>query len=411
MENLAHSLIGATLAELTLPSKATPVQRRLFFVAGIVAANLPDADLLYTRIAPPPLGYLLHHRGYTHTVVGCVALAGLIWLATRLIPPVRSAVAESPRRFWILIATALASHLLADSWNSYGIHPFWPFDNRWFYGDAIFIVEPWLWVILGTAAVLNTRSTSGRRLFGGVLFVLPVAATLLHFIPVDALVALAIGATLLVLVDRRVSRRQRSAIALLAMSAFVAFMFGLNRAATFAVLLSLPVNHSDRIVDIVLSPKPGQPVCWSAVAVEKREIDDKYVVWSGDVAMFTGTLGERCVPAPAQSYTDDHLAVAQWSSTREQSLSQLRSRARSDCLARAWLRFGRVPELTDEIITDGRYGDLGGGSFAEMLLTPLTAPRVCPRFLPEWDTPRDDLLMTDSESPAGIYKFRRAMKD
>src|ERR1044071_6731268 len=74
VENITHSLVGATLAELALPAGARPAQRRVFFFTGIVAANLPDADLFYTRIAPPPLGYLLHHRGHTHTIVGCVVL-------------------------------------------------------------------------------------------------------------------------------------------------------------------------------------------------------------------------------------------------------------------------------------------------------------------------------------------------
>ena len=30
-----------------------------------------------------------------------------------------------------------------------------PFDGRWFYGDALFIVDPWVWLILGGAAFLT----------------------------------------------------------------------------------------------------------------------------------------------------------------------------------------------------------------------------------------------------------------
>ena len=84
MENITHSLVGATLAELALPAAATPAQRRLFYAAGIVAANLPDADLLYTSIIAPPLGYLLHHRGHTHTVVGLAVQAALIGVVCML---------------------------------------------------------------------------------------------------------------------------------------------------------------------------------------------------------------------------------------------------------------------------------------------------------------------------------------
>src|SRR3954469_15804486 len=114
MENLTHSLIGATLAEIALPKSATKTQRTLFYVSGILAANLPDADLLYTSITPAPLGYLLHHRGHTHTIAGLVALAALIGLVCAL-PAIRRHVAPIAPRFWILVAAALASHLIADA--------------------------------------------------------------------------------------------------------------------------------------------------------------------------------------------------------------------------------------------------------------------------------------------------------
>ena len=74
MENLSHSLVGAALAEVALPRDATGTQRTIFFVGGVLAANLPDGDLLYSNIMSPPLGYLLQQRGYTHTVVGCLGI-------------------------------------------------------------------------------------------------------------------------------------------------------------------------------------------------------------------------------------------------------------------------------------------------------------------------------------------------
>src|SRR5262249_8885402 len=62
-------------------------------------------------------------------------------------------------RDWVL-ATATAFfgvllHIFADSWNSYGVHPFFPLDNSWYYGDYIFIVEPIVWVICGAWVLLE----------------------------------------------------------------------------------------------------------------------------------------------------------------------------------------------------------------------------------------------------------------
>ena len=34
-----------------------------------LAGNFPDLDLVLTPLLPAPLGYLLHHRGHTHTVL------------------------------------------------------------------------------------------------------------------------------------------------------------------------------------------------------------------------------------------------------------------------------------------------------------------------------------------------------
>ncbi|MEO6529108.1 MAG: metal-dependent hydrolase, partial [Gemmatimonadaceae bacterium] len=193
MDNITHSLVGATLAELALPAGATRAQRGVFFVAGIVSANLPDADLLYTRITPPPLGSLLHHRGHTHTIAG-LAVGALLLGALCMLPAVRRHVRPIRGRVAGLIAIALVSHLVLDSWNSYGIHPFWPFDSRWIYGDAIFIAEPWLWLLLGIAAALNTSHDRGRLALAALLMVPVAAAAWFRLVPASVLVALVAGA-------------------------------------------------------------------------------------------------------------------------------------------------------------------------------------------------------------------------
>jgi inner membrane protein len=391
VENVTHSLLGAALAEVTMPRAASRPQRRLFFMAGVLAANLPDADLLYTRIVAPPLGYLLHHRGHTHTLVGCALLGALIWAVTQIVPSLKATVALSPRRFWILIAAALSSHLLADSWNSYGVHPFWPFDNRWFYGDAIFIAEPWFWVFLGSAAALNTRSTIGRRVLGAVLVLLPVAAVAVRFIPVAAFAALAIGGIALTASLMRLAPRARSAVALTLVVLFVAGMFGLHGHARAAAVTSLR-GGGGKIMDVVLSPKAAQPFCWTAVSVERFDAAGEYVVRGGSLALFGGAGGGNCLPRDGRSFEIFNDATVGWDGAHHESLAGLRERARDDCYVRAWLQFGRVPELTDEVITDARYGNIGGGNFSEMPLRPLSESRSCPDFHTNWTMPRADLV-------------------
>src|SRR5688500_4126234 len=124
-----------------MPGGATKSKRRLASGAAIIAANLTDLDHVYTGVTPAPMDYLLHHRGHTHTVAGVVVLAGALVLAYRLLPPVRKLRTRERLRLWMLIVAALVTHVLLDALNSYGVHPFWPIDPDWYYGDAVFIFE------------------------------------------------------------------------------------------------------------------------------------------------------------------------------------------------------------------------------------------------------------------------------
>src|SRR4030095_13648981 len=48
--------------------------------------------------------------------------------------------------------------------NNYGIRPLLPWSSKWFYGDFVFIVDPFIWLILGSACFLLTTKTRFLRL-------------------------------------------------------------------------------------------------------------------------------------------------------------------------------------------------------------------------------------------------------
>jgi inner membrane protein len=153
MDNITHSVVGlgvGALIDRSLPPEPDAagerVRQRMLLTIGCLASNFPDLDLVLTRLLAPPLGYLLHHRGHTHTLLAAIGevalLLALVWLlwpnARRLLRASRHA-----RRGALLAAGAgLVLHLAMDGMNVYGVHPFWPFDNNWYYGDLVFIVEP-----------------------------------------------------------------------------------------------------------------------------------------------------------------------------------------------------------------------------------------------------------------------------
>ena len=173
MDNLTHSLVGLAAAKAGL-GRRTPYAT---FVC-VVASNLPDIDIV--ALARGPTFYLQHHRGITHSIVGTLALAValplLFYAAERVWARARGREPRA-RLKWLLVCSLLlsASHPLLDWTNSYGVRPFLPWDGRWVYGDMLFIIDPWLWLVLGGACFLLAESrwrTAGWGLLALVITVL-----------------------------------------------------------------------------------------------------------------------------------------------------------------------------------------------------------------------------------------------
>ncbi|HEX7981517.1 MAG TPA: metal-dependent hydrolase [Gemmatimonadaceae bacterium] len=379
MDNLTHSLVGAALAELTLPADAPRATRRTFFITGVVAANLPDADLVYTRITAAPLGSLLHHRGHTHTVAGIVLL-GLAMAAVCALPSIRASVGAWRNRLGLLIALGLASHLCLDFWNSYGVHPFWPVTSRWFYGDAVYILEPWLWVLLGAAATMNTQNRLGRVWLGGFVAVLLALGTWMRVIPVPALVLLLVVTATFVALTRTFASRRRTVVAVVLSTVFVASVFGLREVARAEAAVAPPAGGFPRHIDFVLSSQAANPLCWSVLSIRSDEGLTAYAMTRGTAALI---VRNACGTPRAQS--------VEWETPQIQSVVRLRDLYSGDCWVRAWLQFGRAPEIRDNVISDLRYSGPDRPNFTTMRIGP-RPHGACPRNLTDWRPPRADLL-------------------
>src|SRR5262245_59270863 len=92
MDNVTHALFGVLVAEAlhrTVPPSEpglAPRDRRRSLVWLLVAgSNLPDLDFVYARITPGKLGYLLHHRGHSHTFVAALAFGALLFFTARVV--------------------------------------------------------------------------------------------------------------------------------------------------------------------------------------------------------------------------------------------------------------------------------------------------------------------------------------
>jgi len=149
----------------------------------MVAANAPDIDVL--AFAWGPYHALAFRRGITHGVPGLIALSlvvsgGVIaWDRTVRRKRNPDAIPVRPRSVLLLAVLGLLSHPALDWLNSYGIRWWLPFDGGWSYGDALFIVDPWLWLLLGGALFLTSGATARGRRFWALAATLCSALVLL----------------------------------------------------------------------------------------------------------------------------------------------------------------------------------------------------------------------------------------
>ena len=124
----------------------------------VLAANAPDSDVIVLAFADR-WTYLQNHRGITHAVVGVISLAILLPLIFYAVDRLWSRFRRQPPKVnlkGLMLASFIvsATHPLLDWTNSYGIRFWLPWSAKWSYGDLVFIVDPYIWLILGGAAFL-----------------------------------------------------------------------------------------------------------------------------------------------------------------------------------------------------------------------------------------------------------------
>lgn len=163
MDNLTHSLIGAALGQAGLKRKTGLAMPALIF-----AANLPDIDAPCVMYGVESLAM---RRGITHGPIALVllplVLAGLLivfdrWQARRGKRP----EGRLPVHIGWLVALCyigILTHPLFDWFNSYGIRLLEPFSSEWFYGDVLFIIDPWIIAMLGTGIWLSRSRQRERK--------------------------------------------------------------------------------------------------------------------------------------------------------------------------------------------------------------------------------------------------------
>ncbi len=282
MDNLTHSLIGLAAAKAGL-DKLSPATTSLC----LLAANAPDADII--ALLGGRWLYLQHHRGITHSIGGTVffaiALPLLFYFGDRLLARFRK---REPRIRLpgLLLASFLvsASHPLMDWTNNYGMRFLLPWSQRWFYGDLVFIIDPFLWMILGGATFLLMSNTKLQR---GVWLLLAVATSFLvmfgtasrgglsNALPLR-IAWIAALVVLMVLFWQQKGERWGARIPIAALSIAGVYLAGLFIAHAIALrqtraeATNIGSANGERIIQVAATPTLANPFRWVSLVETDR---------------------------------------------------------------------------------------------------------------------------------------------
>lgn len=402
MDNLTHSLVGVVLGA-ALARKDKTIDRKTAIWTAVLGSNLPDLDALCTldfsgRISN--LDYLLIHRGWTHTLALSFPLA---LVATGLGLLFSGALSSKKRhlltqaQFWKLSFLALVSlwfHTLADSCNNYGVHPLSPVLNRWFYGDFIYIIEPFILLALIPFGIFISQKKSFKIILIGVVFALIVAAFTLGLVPIPMGILLAFWGTAFAFLQKRFKNEKPAIVGVLTI---LAVFFIASQTVKSRIKSTMArENPGFQAVQWSASPSPANPFCWFIVTVGV-ENQQSYLAKAGVFSLLPNAYPWiNCFKSSSAAPTSP-VAELTWMHEFKKPLEEFTKLRSENCRFNAFLSFSRIPtwRMNDPaqpgIFTaeDLRYSQLTRAGFSKMDLSPeLSCPSLdyCP-----WTPPTHEI--------------------
>jgi inner membrane protein len=348
MDPFTHTLVGLTAAKAGL-ERLSP----LATTVCVLAANSPDSDIA-VAVTTDRWNYLHHHRGVTHSIVGVIGLAfvvpAVVWLVERVWAKLRHRRATSGYRGLLLASViATATHPLMDWTNNYGVRPFLPWSGHWFYGDLVFIVDPFILLTVGGAAFLGTSNRWPKIVLW---MLLGAAFVILSFIiggsrdpslqgATVARIILLGGVIAFVAVRGFGIARGRERIIAATALALVICYWGVLGVAHHSALngAALVASHSasqfnERISRVVAMPVLANPTRWVCVAESDRALYR--------FAVRLGRSAAENLPVVDGFQTDAPEAVERFEKPTNQAAAMI-AVASQDRRARILLDFARFP--------------------------------------------------------------------
>jgi inner membrane protein len=242
----------------------------------VIAANLPDIDGVMSFFGSD--ASLYYRRGITHGILAQAIFPLLLTAAMiafdRFVRRRRHPALKSVRPFQLLLLAyiGVVSHPFLDWLNTYGVRLLMPFNGRWFYGDTLFIVDAWMWLLMGASAVFAYSTTRWSQwLWIGLGLATSALVTGAAFVPWGAKILWWLGLALIVAMRvRGVTLARNSFVALSCVMIFGLYVAALsagNRHVQDKVKDWLATNRSEDLRDVMVGPLPANPFYREVLAV------------------------------------------------------------------------------------------------------------------------------------------------
>ncbi|MDX1683811.1 MAG: metal-dependent hydrolase [Saprospiraceae bacterium] len=134
MDSLTQATLGAAVGEAVLGKKIGYKAS----IIGAIGGTLPDLDVLVSPFLSQ-LDRLSWHRGYSHSLVVCLALSLLLYFLSRRWKWLKPVNGFTIWMTWFLL---FFTHVLLDSMTSYGTQLLLPFSDWRVSWDSINVVDP-----------------------------------------------------------------------------------------------------------------------------------------------------------------------------------------------------------------------------------------------------------------------------
>lgn len=155
MDSITQIALGAAVGESVLGRRIG----NKAMLWGAIIGTLPDLDVFV------PLGDAVrnftYHRSVTHSLLMLLLATPLmVWLINRIHP----SLYEHRARWAVMVYLVFATHVLLDSFTTYGTQIFWPIVTTPVGWSTIFIIDPLytLPLLIGVIAALVMTRTSDR---------------------------------------------------------------------------------------------------------------------------------------------------------------------------------------------------------------------------------------------------------